>query len=762
MLLRQPVIQKAISNNSSEVNLGDNGAGTEDGVNDPDGENNQNLGQDFGYPPTVPLGSIGDTIWFDEDTSGGDQTTQGSEPGLSGVVVTLFTDPNGDGDPSDGVIVEVQTSDENGMYLFQGLSLDDATGPAGASYVVVVNEDTLPDYVIPSATFDPEGDPDGTSSVTLADGNDLTRNNRDQDFSYPPVTSDTPAGIIGDTIFFDNDGSGTQDDNELGIEGVVVNLLGEDGNVIATATTDQNGNYLFTGLDPEGTFTVQIDPSNFAADAPLEGLDGTNDPDGAGLETESVVDLEADGGINLDQDYGFIASTPTNVGNLVWLDVDADGVYEPNGADGIAGTDDDETLIEGVTVELYQDLNGNGEIDPGEPLVGTQVTTGGTPVLGTPNGAGDAADLGGNYLFEGLPADTYVVKVTDDNGVLNGYWHSEGAQGENNNSQIETYAVDTSDGENDLTGDFGYYVEPGALGNIVWEDINGDGFYDPATEPGIAGIEVELTITYPDGTVTTVTQVTDQAGMYQFDNLLLDEDFNGQVDASIVGGGTATFGNGGQEPSHSVAINQATLPVFLDDIYDNNTNPQNTDFVPGDLEAASDNPNGIASDDDGLTTDQGGDDGVNGEPAFPPQGGVDPTNDFGYAPLAAIGNYIWLDLDMDGVQDANEDGIANVTVNLFADTNGDGVISGAETTTPVATATTGPNGEYLFSGLEPGVVYQTGVDITTLPPGLEQTFDEGDGVGATDSLSDPITLDPNEFHETADFGYAPPRFRCGR
>ena len=38
---------------------------------------------------------------------------------------------------------------------------------------------------------------------------------------------------------------------------------------------------------------------------------------------------------------------------------------------------------------------------------------------------------------------------------------------------------------------------------------------------------VTLTITYPNGDVTTVNTVTDGNGAYSFDNLLLDEDYNG-------------------------------------------------------------------------------------------------------------------------------------------------------------------------------------------------------------------------------------------
>ena len=90
-----------------------------------------------------------------------------------------------------------------------------------------------------------------------------------------------------------------------------------------------------------------------------------------------------------------------------------------------------------------------------------------------------------------------------------------------------------------LTADFGYYVEPAAVGNFVWNDLNGNGIQDPG-ELGIAGVKVELTITYPDATVVTVVTVTDSNGYYSFGNLLLDEDFNGEAVAP--------------EPTHSISV----------------------------------------------------------------------------------------------------------------------------------------------------------------------------------------------------------------
>jgi LPXTG-site transpeptidase (sortase) family protein len=58
---------------------------------------------------------------------------------------------------------------------------------------------------------------------------------------------------------------------------------------------------------------------------------------------------------------------------------------------------------------------------------------------------------------------------------------------------------------------------------------------------------------------------------------------------------------------------------------------------------------------------------------------------------AALGDYVWLDVDRDGIQDAGESGIPGVTVNLYDSTN-----------TLIETMATDANGLYLFDDLNPG------------------------------------------------------------
>ena len=81
-------------------------------------------------------------------------------------------------------------------------------------------------------------------------------------FNPPPV----PLGVIGGTVFQDDNGDGFQQPGEIGIPGVEVTLTGTDvfgNNVQTTVFTDAFGAYLFEGLEA-GDYTItQTQPEGF-------------------------------------------------------------------------------------------------------------------------------------------------------------------------------------------------------------------------------------------------------------------------------------------------------------------------------------------------------------------------------------------------------------------------------------------------------------------------------------------------------------------
>jgi hypothetical protein len=129
-------------------------------------------------------------------------------------------------------------------------------------------------------------------------------------------------------------------------------------------------------------------------------------------------------------------------------------------------------------------------------------------------------------------------------------------------------------------------------------------------------------------------------------------------------------------------------------------------------------------------------------------GGVD----FGNTQLACLGDYVWLDQNRNGIQDANESGIASVTVELFKQINGTWVSQGTEQTDAT--------GHYRFCGLMAGAYYvrfypPSGYSITARDQGTDDSVDsDADSVtGATTAIT--LLAGQNQFQWDAGL-YQPP------
>ena len=110
-----------------------------------------------------------------------------------------------------------------------------------------------------------------------------------------------------------------------------------------------------------------------------------------------------------------------------------------------------------------------------------------------------------------------------------------------------------------------------------------------------------------------------------------------------------------------------------------------------------------------------------------------------------IGDFVWADLNADGIQDVGEPGIVAVALMLFDD---QGLI---------ATTVTDGAGMYLFTDLCPGT-YTVEVDESTLPPGYVPTIPLA-GPADVDSDNSPVEVtltDDVPVDLTIDFGYILP------
>ncbi len=501
---------------SAPIILGDGEPTEEDPDNDaitPD--SNENLTVDFGF---VPMYSIGNQVWQDDNDNGLIDT---DEPLLAGIWVELWQDADADGQPDDidddgdiddDDMLAMDTTDADGLYLFDDLlpgnylvsipavEWNDAGTPGplagyrsstGATNDDIDNNDNgidpatigdavLSDTIVLGDGEPTEEDPDN-DAVTLDANENLTI-----DFGFVPLYS------LGNQVWQDDNDNGLINTDEPLLEGIWVELwqdadadgqaddIDEDGDVddddmLAMDTTDANGLYLFDNLEA-GSYLVSI-PAIEWDDAGTEGpLAGMRSSTGSSADD---VDNN-DNGID-----------PATVGDTVWSDTVVLGDGEPTEEDpdndlftpdanenltvdfgfvpfyslgnqvwlddndnGLIDTD--EPLLEGIWVELWQDADADGQPDD----IDSDGDVDDDDML-----AMDTTDADGLYLFDDLLAGNYVVSIPavewDDNGTagpLAGFRSSTGATADD---------VDNNDNG----------IDPATLGEAVLSEtiVLGDG-----------------------------------------------------------------------------------------------------------------------------------------------------------------------------------------------------------------------------------------------------------------------------------------------
>jgi SdrD B-like domain len=281
----------------------------------------------------------------------------------------------------------------------------------------------------------------------------------------------------------------------------------------------------------------------------------------------------------------------------------------------------------------------------------------------------------GRYLFEDVPEGRHTVRFGPLPAGLRFAPDLRGLSGEDSDANPYSGRADVivEGGAADLTIDAGIVTaapgELGLIGDRVWTDLDFDGVQDPG-EPGEAGVEV-LLVGANTGQLSFT--VTDADGRYSF----------------LV--------------SRAIAPDQPYRIVFA--------------APPGRVLSPPD-----AGGDDGSDSDPDPLTGSTADVTLGPDE-VDTSVDAGLRSPgvpATIGDFVWRDLDRDGIQEAGEPALPNVTVTL-RDAQG----------TVVASTATDETGRYLFTNVAAGT-YRLRF---TSPPGLQPTTADA---GSDDSLDSDI------------------------
>jgi len=203
------------------------------------------------------------------------------------------------------------------------------------------------------------------------------------------------------------------------------------------------------------------------------------------------------------------------------------------------------------------------------------------------------------------------------------------------------------------------------LGDTVWYDDDKDGIQD-AGEKGVANVKVTLN--------TGATTTTDANGKYKFCDLA----------------------NG----TYNVTFDKNTLPpsyvITKKDQGGDDAKDSDADTTTGKTADVT------IKDADNMTLDMG---------IYKPA-----------EPTYCLGDFVWIDANQNGIQDAGEKGVKDVKVTLNTG----------------ATTTTDANGKYKFCGLKNGT-YNVTFDKNTLPPSYVITKKDQGGDDAKDSDADTTT-----------------------
>ncbi len=623
------------------------------------------LDVDFGYQFS---GSLAGVVWDDRDADG---AVDLDEMGIGGITVELR---NGATTP------RTTTTDGSGQFTIDGVgpgswTLFLPTPPAGAV-----------------ATHDPDdaGIPVSTphrADFSLANGEDRAA----LDFGY------RFAGSVAGSLWDDLDQDGIEDGGEPGLAGVTVTL--ELASVpVRSATTDSNGDYLFGDL-PAGSYSVVIGRP--------PGATQTLDPDGTPDDrtTFSLAPSEARTGID------FAYHLQAAIGGRVWNDIDGDGVI----GGGEAG-------LPGAALVLHDGLCSPGVDCP----TATTDALGDFEFLGL--SAGVAYDVvldectlpwaarstdGANPLSRTLGP---LEIVTDANfgyravalPYFEGFEHAAALQ--------SAYTAATSC----IPGAPGFSYSHDNLGRLRFAagaDMAVDGNSSaPANDYYRSGMGAATLDTSATGDTQNDLTLGLDLSAYSVgtDDLLLDFAFMDHLDES--------------HPTDVVDMRIGAspwMPVFdwsaaggeeiWTDVRDVNLSEVLRDYNTANA-TSYDFPDGFA-----LRFRQFG----AGDANYPSWGdGVSFDDVFLRiaSGTASISGALWKDLDNDSVRDAGE-GMPCVLLELYEDSNGNGVLDGAEGSSSLRSVPAGVGGAYDFSFLPAGSYLIDIVDSTlrsgVVPAGVD-------------------------------------------
>ena len=749
-------------------------------------------------------GTISGTIYNDKDATWFNDSPALDSP-FEGVTVRLL---DADGNPvkdSSGADITTKT-DADGNYTFTRLPMGSykvevVAGDAKVDGTDVNLADYKQTYGYGSSTKRSEAGKGKLVTPTAIDLTTAAPNATKVDFAFVKPAS------VGNFVWFDANKNGLQDADEAGVPGVTVTLtdgagnpvIDLDGNPVKPVTTDANGKYEFTNLMPnvdrivanageENYKIVFTVPAGYSATKSYAGADAEKDSNGA----ESNVTL-TEGQNDESVDFGLVADG--TIGDTLFWDVDNNGGSEPSGPDKpLAGVTVKLTYTTPAGVEktltTVTDADGHysfKDLAPGDYVVTVDkaslatVCPECTAQTHAPSGdltasedqelsltskvtlsPGAMTNNDQDWAFTGV-ANTAIVKAIADPAEVPAGGFTPGT------SVTYTLTV-TNEGPSPATGVIAQDKLPSG---VTFVSAQGDGTYDAASGKWDLSSEViekdatrtlHITVTIDAsaaGSVVTNTatiEKQDQIGDKKPDNTSSVPLTAGYTIAGkLYNDADASFSASESEAPYA-GVTVALLKKDGTPVLDKDGNP---------VTAVTDAQGKYSF--IGLPLGEYRVSVV--DPTSGPLAGTKPTEaytgrykttadvtiaeatgsvidvNFGFVKPASVGDYTWMDVNRDGIQDADEPALPGVTVTL---TYEDGSAVTDASGNVVTAKTSDANGKYSFENLLPGgykVSFQApaGYEATTSDAGTDRALDSN---GATAS----VTLAQDQTDDTIDFG----------
>nr|WP_241527587.1 SdrD B-like domain-containing protein [Corynebacterium diphtheriae] len=283
--------------------------------------------------------SVGDFVWIDKDADGRQDS---DEKGLAGVKLWLYGPDGGPVTDVHGNVVKSVTTGEDGKYSFKDLPV--LTG--SDSYTVKVVDVPAGYKPTLSGTGKVPAFKDSSTDLAKSTPGALSENGAQDltlDFGFvkepeSPVEPEVKGSVsVGDFVWNDTNADGRQDDNEPGLAGVELQLVGPDGKPVTdvngkpvgNVTTGEDGKYSFkdlpvlTGSDSYTVKVVDV-PAGYKPTLSGTGKVPAFKDSSTDLAKSTPGALSENGAQDLTLDFGFVKesatpSDPTVPGFKWWI-----------------------------------------------------------------------------------------------------------------------------------------------------------------------------------------------------------------------------------------------------------------------------------------------------------------------------------------------------------------------------------------------------------------------------------------------------------